>query len=104
MGIRGGVVCQNAYSSNLGRLLGLDGARAEEPTEEKGDAEGEQAYHLGSRPSNFFPRCSRIGPTSLRSRPRSPTTIRRTRITPPGQCSAARYHGVLLEAPGHSCL
>src|SRR5262245_1176385 len=73
MGIRGGVVCQNAYSSNLGRLLRLGGTRAAEPTEEKGDAEGEQAYHLGSGPSNFCLRCSRIGPTSLRLRPRSLT-------------------------------
>src|SRR5262245_35670625 len=74
MGISGRVVGQNTYSSDLGRLLGRGGARAEEPTEEKGDAEGEpQAYHLGSGPSTFFPRRSRIGPTSLRSCPRSLT-------------------------------
>ena len=75
---------QEAYSSDLGRLLGLGGNRAEEPTEQKGDAEGEpQPYHLGSGPSNLFPRRFRIGPTSLWSRPRSltPTLSGRGRAT-----------------------
>ena len=66
VGISGQVGRQVAYSSDLGRLLGLGRNRAEEPTEEKGDAEGEpQPYHLDSGPSNLFPRRVRIGPTSL---------------------------------------
>jgi hypothetical protein len=72
VGGSGPVEPQVAYSSDLGRLLGLGRNRAEEPTEEKGDAEGgPQPYHLDSGPSNLFPRCFRIGPTSLWSRPRS---------------------------------
>jgi hypothetical protein len=74
VGVSGQVGRQEAYSSDLGRLLGVGRNRAEEPTEEKGDAEGEpQPSHLDSGPSNLFPRRSRIGPTSLWSRPRSRT-------------------------------
>src|SRR5207253_6022747 len=74
VGASGSVARQIANSRDLGRLLGPDRKRAEEPTEEKGDAEGEpQPCHLASGPSNLFPPRSRIGPTSLRSGPRSRT-------------------------------
>src|SRR5215470_20180191 len=46
VGGSGHIEGQEAYSSDLGRLLGLGGDWVEEPTEEKGDAEGEpQPYH-----------------------------------------------------------
>jgi hypothetical protein len=44
---------QPAYARDLVRVLGFDGKRAEEPTEEKRDAERKpQPDHRGSRPSN----------------------------------------------------
>src|SRR5437867_766081 len=51
------------------------GPRAEESTEEKGDAEGKpQPSHLDSGPSNSRRRRVRIEPTSIWSRPPSLTT------------------------------
>src|SRR5206468_4977836 len=74
VGARSQVGRQVAYSSGRGGLLGAGGPRAEESTEEKGDAEGKpQPSHLDSGPSNSRRRRVRIGPTSLWSRPRSLT-------------------------------
>src|SRR5262249_37777232 len=74
VGTRRQVGRQVAYSSGRGGLLGPGGPRAEESTEEKGDAEGKpQPSHLDSGPSNSRRRRVRIGPTSLWSRPRSLT-------------------------------
>src|SRR5262249_17508102 len=83
LGISGRVVRQQAYPNDLRRLLGLGSEQAEEPTEGEDDAKGEsQSYHLGSGPSNLFPRRVRIGPTSPWCRPRS--------LTPPLTCGAPR--------------
>jgi hypothetical protein len=65
-GVSGQVGRQVTYSSDLGRLLGLSRKRAEEPTEEKGDAEGEpRRSHLGSWPSNLFSRALGLDPPPL---------------------------------------
>jgi hypothetical protein len=62
-GRRGQIDRQVAYSSDLGRLLSTGGTRAQEPAEEKSDAEGEpQPSHLGSGPSNSFRRRVRMDP------------------------------------------
>ena len=76
VGVSGQVALQVAYSSDLGRLLGLGRNRAEEPTEGEDDTESEpQLTQFGSGPSNLFRRRVRIGPTSIWSPPRSLTAV-----------------------------
>jgi hypothetical protein len=55
VGASGWVISQVAHSGDLGRLLGLNGNRAEHPDEGEGDDAGDEPDHLGPGHSNGSP-------------------------------------------------